>query len=246
MSRQPSELNGGGSFPSVPDIPRYPQPVVLGDGHAIRRIRRGPVGVGDGLLPPHQVLGDIDSVHDSMSLSKQQPGRHVPTALRTEWGRVISVCPRYPHFHRPYGYDFTFRFTSDLPAGPRLVRDCAKGLRPPMRPTVCFGVGRFTLTQSSWPALPRCSRKWMSGYAGQALTENEDRRQFGKTTQIILALGESSFPSEGKSPFPLDFYLSWMSPISEVKMESLLLSCRALSSPTMSRLIPALGCPLPP
>jgi hypothetical protein len=164
---------------------------------------------------------------------------HFPPALRLRL--YFSICQRSTgRSSRAWGLPHPSTPRAGVPGTP------AKGLRPLMRPTVCFGVGRFTLTRSSWPAPPRCSRKWMSGYAGQALTENEDRRQFGKTTQIILALGESSFPSEGKSPFPLDFYLSWMSPISEVKMESLLLSCRALSSPTMSRLIPALGCPLPP
>ena len=30
--------------------------------------------------------------------------------------------------------------------------DCARGLRLPIHPTVCFEVGRFTLTQSSWTA----------------------------------------------------------------------------------------------
>jgi hypothetical protein len=118
----------------------------------------------------------------------------------------------FPHFHCLYGYGFSFRCASDLPAGPRVFGDCARGLRPLMRPTVCFGVGRLTLTQTSWPAPPRRSRKWMSRYAALALTENKDRRQFGKTAQAMFALGESSSPSGGKSPFSLDFYLSWMSP----------------------------------
>jgi len=130
---------------------------------------------------------------------------HFPPALRLRL--YFSICQRSTgRSSRAWGLPHPSTPRAGVPGTP------AKGLRPLMRPTVCFGVGRFTLTRSSWPAPPRCSRKWMSGYAGQALTENEDRRQFGKTTQIILALGESSFPSEGKSPFFLDFYLSWMSP----------------------------------
>jgi hypothetical protein len=83
-----------------------------------------------------------------------------------------------------------------------------------MRLTVCFEAGRFTLTQSSWTALSqRCSRKWMSGYAS-TLAARSDRGQVGKTNKALNALRESTFPpSAGKSPFSLDFYLSWMSPV---------------------------------
>jgi transposase-like protein len=71
-------------------------------------------------------------------------------------------------------------------------------------------LGRFTLTQSSWTApARRCSRKWMSGHAATALVLPSDRGQF--RTLTIYAPGEPIPPSQGESPFPLDFYLSWMS-----------------------------------
>ena len=76
----------------------------------------------------------------------------------------------------------------------------------------CFEVGRFTLTQSSWTASTRRrSRKWMSGHAAIALVLLRDRGQFATLT--ICPLGEPVPPSQGESPFPVDFYLSWMSPV---------------------------------
>ena len=103
------------------------------------------------------------------------------------------------------------RSVSDPPAGPCVFGDCARKLRLPIHPTVCFKVGRFTLTQSSWTApARRCSRKWMSGHAAIALVLPSDRGQ--SRTLTIYAPGEPIPPSQGESPFPLDFYLSWMSP----------------------------------
>jgi hypothetical protein len=103
------------------------------------------------------------------------------------------------------------RSVSGPPAGPRSFRDCAQELRLPIHPIVCFEAGRFALTQSSWTALTqRCSRKWMSGHAAYALVLSEDRGQFA--TQTLYPSGEHLPPSLGKSPFPLDCYLSWMSP----------------------------------
>src|ERR1039458_9432945 len=88
--------------------------------------------------------------------------------------------------------------------------DCAREFRFPIHPTVCFKVGRFTITQSSWTApSQRCSRKWMSGHAAIALVLLRDRGQFATLT--IRPLGEPIPPSQGESPFPLDFYPSWMS-----------------------------------
>ena len=85
--------------------------------------------------------------------------------------------------------------------------------RFPIHPTVCFKVGRFTLTQSSWTAPnQRCSRKWMSGHAVIALVLIRDRGQLATLT--ICRLGEPLPPSQRESPFPVDFYLSWMSPVS--------------------------------
>jgi hypothetical protein len=98
--------------------------------------------------------------------------------------------------------NFYFQFVSDPPAGPRVMRDCARELNLPIHPIVCFEVGRFTLTQSSWPALTvRCSRKWMSGHAAYALVLLEDRGQF--VTQKLYPSGERLPPSQGESPFPL-------------------------------------------
>jgi hypothetical protein len=54
------------------------------------------------------------------------------------------------------------------PAGPYVFGDCARELTLPIHPIVCFEVGWFTLTQSSWTKLHR-SRKWMSGHAATAL-----------------------------------------------------------------------------
>jgi hypothetical protein len=105
--------------------------------------------------------------------------------------------------------NFNVRSVSDPPADPCVLRDCARELRLPIHPIVCFKVGRFTLTQSSWTASRCCSRKWMSGHAAIALVLLKDRGQF--ESLIIYSLGESILPGQGESPFPVDFYLSWMS-----------------------------------
>jgi hypothetical protein len=101
------------------------------------------------------------------------------------------------------------RFVSDPPAGPCVFGDCAREFRLPIHPIVCFEVGRFTLTQSSWTVSRRCSRKWMSGRAATALVLLRDRGQFGNLS--IYSPGEPILPGQGESPFPLDFYLPWMS-----------------------------------
>jgi hypothetical protein len=51
----------------------------------------------------------------------------------------------------------------------------------------------------------------MSGHAAYALVLLEDRGQFA--TQKLYPSGEHLPPSRGESPFPLDCYLSWMSPV---------------------------------
>jgi len=76
--------------------------------------------------------------------------------------------------------------------------------------TVCFEAGRFTLTQSSWTVLTHCSRKWMSGQAA-ALVQPSNRSQFDVIVTSASALRDSTRLSAGGTPFPLDFYLSWMS-----------------------------------
>ena len=115
-----------------------------------------------------------------------------------------SIHSAYQSFH--------VRSVSDPPAGPCVCGDCAREFRFPILPTVCFKVGRFTITQSSWTTPEqRCSRKWMSGHAAIALVLIRDRGQFATLT--ICRLGEPLPPSQRESPFPVDFYLSWMSPL---------------------------------
>ena len=99
---------------------------------------------------------------------------------------------------------------SDPPAGPHACRDCARELTLPIHPIVCFEVGWFTLTQSSWTGLRLRSRKWMSGHAATALAmrsidDSSEPKPVNRRGYLIP-------PSLGKSPFSLDSYLSWMSP----------------------------------
>jgi hypothetical protein len=103
------------------------------------------------------------------------------------------------------GYEF--EFAGDPPAVSRLVGDWATELLLPMLPSVCFGTGRFTQTQSSWTGLRYCSRKWMSGPTGARVLKRDRRLQFNSFYPTLREL-----LSEGKSPFSLDSYLSWMSP----------------------------------
>ena len=103
---------------------------------------------------------------------------------------------------------------SDPPAGPHVFGDCARELTLPIHPTVCFEAGWFTLTQSSWTKLHR-SRKWMSGHAATALVTRriEDSPEPHPTNRS----GKAFPPSQRKSPFSLDGYLTWMSPKSPRK-----------------------------
>ena len=79
-----------------------------------------------------------------------------------------------------------------------------------MRPTVCFGAGRFTLTQSSRTVTVDCSRKWMSGRAA-ALAVPRDRGQFGKLICSTTALRDITHKVQRDLRLSIDFYLSWMS-----------------------------------
>jgi hypothetical protein len=75
-----------------------------------------------------------------------------------------------------------------------------------MLPSVCFEIGRFTQTQSSWTVLRYCSRKWMSGQV-YALASAKDR-------QLVTSLSALRIHPSARGPAsPLDFYLSWMSPV---------------------------------
>jgi hypothetical protein len=98
-----------------------------------------------------------------------------------------------------------------------------------MHPCVCFEASRLTLTQSSWTTPSQgCSRQWMSGYAAVPLAAPSDRGP--RINFTLTALGEPVPPSEGESPFPLDFYLSWMSPIiSTLNMARICFTWPALS-----------------
>ena len=78
--------------------------------------------------------------------------------------------------------------------------------------TVCIEAGWQTLTHTSWTGLRFGSRKWMSGQAA-ALAARDDRRLWLHFTPAPTLRG-STLPSERRSPSPLDFYLSWMSPYS--------------------------------
>src|ERR1700686_4024662 len=104
-----------------------------------------------------------------------------------------------------------FELSGDPPAVPRHLGDWAEESRLPMLLTVCIEAGRSTLTHTSWTGLPPVSRKWMSGQAA-ALAATQDRRPFANST-APHPLRESSPPSVRRPPSPLDFYLSWMSPV---------------------------------
>ncbi len=107
-----------------------------------------------------------------------------------------------------------FKTTGDRPAVPRQLGDWAEESRLPMLLTVCIEAGRQTLTHTSWTGLRFGSRKWMSGQAA-ALAARDDRRLWLHFTPAPTLRG-STLPSERRSPSPLDFYLSWMSPISPI------------------------------
>ena len=77
--------------------------------------------------------------------------------------------------------------------------------------TVCIEAGRKTLTHTSWTGLALGSRKWMSGQAA-ALAALNDRWLFANLT-ASSPLREPSLLSARRPPSPLDFYLSWMSPV---------------------------------
>jgi hypothetical protein len=78
--------------------------------------------------------------------------------------------------------------------------------------TVCIETGRTTLTHTSWTGLAHGSRKWMSGQAA-ALAALNDRRPLANSTAPSSLRGPTP-PSARRPPSPLDFYLSWMSPVS--------------------------------
>ncbi len=91
---------------------------------------------------------------------------------------------------------------SDSPAGPRLGYYWARDTVFPMRLSLCFEAGRFTLTQNSWTAVSRCSRKSMYGHAAFALVATRNRVHLAVNTSN--ALGEPFPRPAGKSPFSLD------------------------------------------
>ncbi len=103
----------------------------------------------------------------------------------------------------------TRRTPGDPPAVPRQPGDWAKELQLSMPPSVYIEAGRSTLTHTSWTG--NGSRKWMSGQAA-AMAAKKDRRQFGNRIEHS-SLWDPILRSAGRPPSPLDFYLSWMSPV---------------------------------
>src|SRR5271155_595389 len=104
-----------------------------------------------------------------------------------------------------------FEPSGDPPAVPRHLGDWAEESRLPMLLTVCIEAGRKTLTHTSWTALTPGSRKWMSGQAA-ALAPLNDRWLFANLT-ASSSLRDPVPLSARRPPSPLDFYLSWMSPV---------------------------------
>src|SRR6202453_2303304 len=92
---------------------------------------------------------------------------------------------------------------SGPPAGPHVVRDCARELTLPIHPIVCFEVGWFTLTQSSRTKLHR-SRKLMSGHAATALVTRriEDSSEPHRANRSIDR-GKPFLQVKGNLRFPL-------------------------------------------
>ena len=130
--------------------------------------------------------------------------RQKPSALPTAraFGRAnTKSCLRRKNFER----------SGDHPAVPRQLGDWAEESRLPMLLTVCIEAGRKTLTHTSWTGLTPVSRKWMSGQAA-ALAALNDRWPFANLTAPSPLRGPS-LPSARRPPSPLDFYLSWMSPV---------------------------------
>ena len=137
--------------------------------------------------------------------------RQLSAGCRQEWpvlpgaralgGADTKSCLRRKNF-APNG---------DRPAVPRQPRDWAEELRLPMLLTVCIEAGRTTLTHTSWTGLALGSRKWMSGQAA-ALAALNDRRPLANPTPSSSLRGPAP-PSARRPPSPLDFYLSWMSPV---------------------------------
>jgi hypothetical protein len=111
-----------------------------------------------------------------------------------------------------------FELSGDPPAVPRHLGDWAEEFLLPMLLTVCIEAGRSTLTHTSWTGPAPGSRKWMSGQAA-ALAARNDRWPFANLT-AASPLREPSLPSARRPPSPLDFYLSWMSPVCFAKMIS--------------------------
>ena len=104
--------------------------------------------------------------------------------------------------------------------------------------TVCIEAGRSTLTHTSWTGLTLGSRKWMSGQAA-ALAARDDRWMLANLI-ASSPLREPSLLSVRRPPSPLDFYLSWMSPVSPPgfpwsKKASVSLTVGAASGPLMRK-----------
>ena len=131
-----------------------------------------------------------------------------------------------------------FEPTGDPPAVPRHLGDWAEESRLPMLLTVCIEAGRKTLTHTSWTGLTPGSRKWMSGQAA-ALAARNDRWLFANLI-ALSSLRDPALLSARRPPSPLDFYLSWMSPVfidSTKKSENRYLKRRYKVAPTAVELV---------
>jgi len=99
-----------------------------------------------------------------------------------------------------YGYDALYRLTGKT--------------YPDQRRMVSGGEwcqSAISLSQTKWFLTP-FSRQWMTGYAARPLAAPSDREP--PTTSTIGTPGDPHPASGGESPFPLDLYLSWMTPFS--------------------------------
>ena len=102
-----------------------------------------------------------------------------------------------------------------LPAVPRSIGDCAKREPSPMRHVFCFGAGGLNQTRSSakispdpMPQMDVCSRVGVE-------PEMIAKRKTQASVHIIYDVTEKRPEANRKTPFPIDIYFSWMSPILE-------------------------------
>jgi hypothetical protein len=126
---------------------------------------------------------------------------------------IQQTATGFPHPHSSGGYGCHIQFGpgGDPPAVPCQPGDCAEEFLLPMLPIFCIEAGRFTLTHSSWTVPTYCSRKWMSGQAAALAAHRDPSRSANPSPASPLR--EPISPSLERPPSLIDFYLSWMSPV---------------------------------